>query len=248
MDVGGALQGAGGNGANGHTGRRGSGGRNRGGGLGADGGGNLPGADDGGGSSSGGGGAGLILGAVGGGHIVDDSDEGHLGGRGSSGGLGSLGSSDSGGGGALGLGETELGGPLVSTVVGTGVLDDDQETVVGDIGGKAGAGGPDELARVGDAISEGLDGDNVGGRTAQENDGDGVAEVVVPLDGVGLALLDLLVQAGGTDGVTLGRDVVVGNGVGSSEGREGRDESSSGEAHCDVDLGKDGLQRVTRVG
>lgn len=241
-NVGGALQGAGAGRANDDTGGRSSRGRG-GGGLGANGGGNLPRADDGGGGSNGsglgsGGGAGLILGAVGGGDIVDDGDDGQLGGRGSGGGrLGSLGGGDGGrgrgGGGALSLGETELGRPLVGTVVGTGVLDDDQETVVGDIGGQVGAGGPDELARVGDALSEGRDGDDVGGRSTEEDDGDGVAEVVIPLDGVGLALGDLLVQTGGADGVTLGRLGVVGGGVGSSEGREGGDESSSGETHCD---------------
>lgn len=236
LDVGGALQGAGANGADGYTGGRGSSSGSDG-GLGADGGGDLPGADDSGGRSSSGGsssrGAGLILGAVGGGDIVDDGDDGQLGGRGSSSSLGSLGGGDSGGSGALSLGETELGGPLVGTVVGTGILNDDQETVVGDIGGQAGAGSPDELARVGDALSEGLDGDDVVGGAAQEDDRDGLAQVVIPLDGVGLALGDLLVQAGGADGVTLRSLGVVGGGVGSSDGREGRDESSSREAHGD---------------
>jgi hypothetical protein len=233
LGVGGALKGAGANRA-GHTrGLGSSGGGDS--GLRADGGGDHPGADAGGGSS--GAGAGLVLGAVGGGDIVNDGGNGQLGGGGSSGsGLGG-GSGDSGGGGggvrALSLGETELGGPLVGTVVLTGILNDDQETVVGDIGGEGGGGGPDERASVGDALSEGRDGHDVGGGAAQEDDGDSLAQEGIPLDGVGLALGDLLRQARGADGITLGRLIVVGGGVGRSEGREGSDESSNGEAHVD---------------
>ena len=231
LDVGGALQGAGANGA-GHTGGLGStGGADS--GLGADGGGDLPGADAGGGSS--GGGAGLVLGAVGGGHIVNDGDNGQLG-RGSSGsGLGGGGGDSRGGGGvrALSLGETELGGPLVGTVVFTGILDDDQETVVGVLGGEGGGRGPDERASVGDALREGLDGHDVVRGAVQEDDGDSLAQEGIPLDSVGLALGNLLLQARGADGVTLGRLVIVGGGVGGSERREGSDESSNREAHVD---------------
>lgn len=234
LDVGGALQGAG---ANGAGGLGSSGGAD--GGLGADGGGDLPGADAGGGSS--GGGAGLVLGAVGGGDIVNDGDNGQLG-RGSSGsgsGLGGGGGdSRSGGGGgggvrALSLGETKLGGPLVGSVVFTGILDDDQETVVGVFGGEAGGGCPDELASVLDALREGFDGHDVLGGAVQEDDRDSIAQEGIPLDGVGFALRDLLAQARVADGVTPGSLSVVGCGVGGSEGREGSDESSNREAHVD---------------
>lgn len=210
----------------------------------------------GGGNGSNGSGGGLILGAVSGGNVVNDSHDGVLGGsrgggRGSSLALRAVGSghvlddgdsglsararaSGSGGGstraGARALGDTELGGPLVST----GALDDDQETIVGGVGGQVVAGGPGVVTSVVDVLNDSLEGLHVGRRAAQKDQGDLVTESRVPLDLVGSTLRDLVVQTGSANSIALGALGVVGLGEGRSEGDERGDDSTSGETHGDL--------------
>jgi len=182
----------------------------------------------GGGSSSGG----LSLGADGGGDLDALDDGGGGGSGGSRGGLSgaSLGSGGGAGAGASGGGETELGGVLVLA----GTLDNEEETVVGDVGLEVGAGGPLELSAVGDGLSESLEGNDVGGGTAQEDQGDGTSGGGGPLDGVGLALGNDLVQAGRGDGIA-GRVLgVVRSSVGSRQTHEGGENGGDGETHGDL--------------
>ena len=68
----------------------------------------------------------------------------------------------------VGVLDTELGGPLVGTLVGTR-LNDDKKTVVGDIGLELGAGGPLEGTLVGDVLGESVQGLDVLARTTEEN-------------------------------------------------------------------------------
>lgn len=126
--------------------------------------------------------------------------------------------------------ETELGGVLVLA----GTLDNEEQTVVGGVGGQVRARSPGELARVGDLLSEGLEGLDVGGGTAEEDQGDGTLGGGSPLDGVALALRDDLVQTGGGNGVAGRVLVVVGLGVGSSQGHKGGESGSDGETHGDL--------------
>lgn len=228
---GGGLHGAAGQRAGGH----GDGSGNTGLGLGADSGGDLSGRDHGGPGSShsgdGGGGSsgslGLSLGADGGGLVVNDGDV-SLAGAGRSLGCDSGGLAGAGAGaGASGGGDTELGGPLV----GAGALNDQEDTVVGGVDGQAGAGGPLVRTGVVDVLNDGLERDNVGAGTTEEDEGDLVTEGGVPLNLEGSALGNLLIQRRVGDGVTLRILGVVGLGVGSSEGREGGQDGSSGETH-----------------
>lgn len=204
---------------------------------GADGGagGGSDGGDTGGGDLGGGGGSssgGLSLGADCGGDLDALDDGGGGGSGGSRGGLSgaSLGSGGGAGAGASGGGETELGGVLVLA----GTLDNEEETVVGDVGLEVGAGGPLELSAVGDGLSESLEGNDVGGGTAQEDQGDGTSGGGGPLDGVGLALGNDLVQAGRGDGIA-GRVLgVVRSSVGSRQTHEGGENGGDGETHGDL--------------
>lgn len=186
---------------------------------------------DGGDGSSGG----LSLRADGGGDhgALDDGRRGS-GGGGSGAGLG-LGGLDGGGGagngnGAGSGGDTELGGVLVLA----GTLDNEEETVVGGVGRKVGARSPLELAAVGDGLGESLEGNDVGGGTAQEDQGDGANGGGGPLDGVGLALGDDLVQTRGGDGIAAGVLGVVGSSVGNRKSHEGGESGGDGETHGDL--------------
>lgn len=201
-------------------------------------GGGSDGGDTGGGDLRGGGGGGsggLSLGADSGGDLDALDDSGGGGSGGSRGGLGgaSLGGRGSGGGagaGASGGRETELGGVLVLA----GTLDNEEETVVGDVGLEVGAGGPLELSAVGDGLSESLKGNDVVGGTAQEDQGDGTSGGGGPLDGVGLALGNDLVQAGRGDGIAAGVLGVVRSSVGSRQSHEGGENGGDGETHGDL--------------
>lgn len=182
---------------------------------------------------------GLSLGADGGGLVVGHGDNGAAGGgRGSL----SLGLRADGGGtvdddgGSVGagvtLGDTELGGPLVLA----GALNDEQETVVSDVGGQRGAGGPGVGASVLDVLDDGLEGLDVGAGSTEEDQRDLALSSGGPLDLEGLALGDLLLERRRRDGVTQRRLGVIGLGVGRSEGSEGREDSSGGETHFECCL------------
>jgi hypothetical protein len=54
----------------------------------------------------------------------------------------------------------------------SGTADDDLQTVVGSIRREARGRGPDELPRIGEIVGQAADGDNVGGRAAEKDDGD----------------------------------------------------------------------------
>lgn len=228
---GGASGGNPGDAGGGVDGRDGGGLGNAGGlGLGADSGGDLGAGHDGGeggGSGGGRGGGALSLGA----------DSGALGGLdgGGSGASGSRGGgADHDGGATGGRAETELGGVLVLA----GTLDNEEETVVGGVNLKVGAGGPGEGAAVGDGVGEGLDGLHVRGGATEEDQGDRASGGRVPLDGVGLALRNDLVQAGGNNGVARGGLGVVGVSQSRRNNGEGRDDGGGSETHIDGGLTK----------
>lgn len=128
----------------------------------------------------------------------------------------------------VGVGDTELSRVLVLT----GTLDNKQETVVGDIVLELGAGGPGEATRVGDLLSQSVDGDNVGAGSTQKDQRDRSLGGGVPSNGEGLAGLDLLVQAGGVDSIARGSLGVVGVGVSRHQSGNGREDSGDGETHC----------------
>lgn len=192
--------------------------------LGADGGGDLGALHDGGeggGSGGGRGRGGLSLGA----------DGGALGGLNGGSGGGRAGGADLDGrlGGATGGGaETELSGVLVLA----GALNDEQETVVGGVNLEVGTGGPGEGAAVGDGLGEGLEGLHVVGGATEEDQGDGASGGRLPLDGVGLALRDDLVQARGNNGVARGVLGVVGVSQSRRGNGEGRDDGGGSKTHA----------------
>lgn len=68
----------------------------------------------------------------------------------------------------VGVLDTELGGPLVGTLVGAR-LNNDKKTIVGDIGLKLSAGGPLEGTLVGDVLGESVQGLDVLARATEEN-------------------------------------------------------------------------------
>lgn len=102
---------------------------------------------------------------------------------------------------------------------------------MGGVGGQVRAGSPLELAGVGDLLGEGLEGLHVGGGTAQEDQRDGTGGGGGPLDGVGLALGDDLVETGRGDGIASGVLGVIRAGVGSSQSHEGGESGGDGETH-----------------
>lgn len=233
-------------GSRGGAGRNGAGGETDGGQGGARGG--TDGGDTGGGdlgARGGGRSGGLRLGADGGGDLDARVD----GGRGRNGSLGlgadggGLGSLDSHGGGAgagagtgaSSGGDTELGRVLVLA----GTLNNEEQTVVGGVGLEVRARSPLELAAVGDGLGEGLQRDDVGGGTAQENQRDGTSSGGSPLDGVGLALRNDLVQARRDDGIATGVLAVIRSSVGSGHGHEGGESGCDGETHDDLSVGID---------
>lgn len=173
--------------------------------------------------------SGLLLGAGGGGDGGDFSD-----GAGGS----RLGRGVSGGGGrrllvaVVGVLDAELGGPLVGTLAGAG-LDDEQEAVVGGVGLELGRGRPLVGAAVGDVLSKGVHGLDVGAGATEEHERDGALGGRIPGDGVGLADRDQFLEARLGDGIAAGRNRVVGGGVGSRHGHEGGDEAGGEETHCD---------------
>lgn len=119
------------------------------------------------------------------------------------------------------LAQTELSRVLVAQ----GGLVDEQNAVVGDVGLVAGRL-PQERACVGQVLGDDGDGHDVLARPAQELKGDGARGVGIPGDLVGLALGHNLVQAGGEDGVALGRLAVVGlQKLGRSKGHQSGDRS-----------------------
>lgn len=99
------------------------------------------------------------------------------------------------------------------------------------------------MARVGDVLSDSLERLDVGTGPADENQRDALALSRVPRDFVRSTLRDLLVQAGGGDGVASGRLGVVGLSVSGGEDRQRGEDSSGGEAHFERDS-----ERVTEVG
>jgi hypothetical protein len=166
--------------------------------------------------STGGSNNGLDSGGVGSnGGVLDDSRrrsdgvggsraglDGVTGGRGRRNGVaGSGGAGDSGGGagnrgggaaggdsdGAVGLGDTELGGVLVLAVA-----FDQLETVVGNVSLEGGGRSPGEGTRVVDVLGESLDGDDIGGGATEQEERDLVGGGWLPSDGEGLASRDNL--------------------------------------------------------
>lgn len=127
-----------------------------------------------------------------------------------------------------GAGDTELGGVLVLT----GTLDNEEETVVGGVGGQV-SRSPGELAAVGDGLGQGLEGLDIVGGTAEEDQRNGTSGGGSPLDVVGLALRNDLVQARGDDGIASGLLVVIRSSVGGGQGHEGGENGGSGETHFD---------------
>ena len=182
-------------------------------------------------SNSGGGGGGsgssLSLGADSGGDLgaLDNGGRSNRGGGGS-GGL-SGGASDGAGAGDNSGGDTELGGVLVLA----GTLNNEKQTVVGDVGLQVSARSPAELAAVGDGLGKSLEGEDVGGGTAQKNEGDRANSGGSPLDGVGLALGHDLIQTRVGDGIAAGLLVVIRSSVGSSQSHEGRESGGDSETH-----------------
>lgn len=128
---------------------------------------------------------------------------------------------------AVRVGDTELGGVLVLA----SSLDDQEETVVGDIGLKAGAGSPFELAVVGDLLGNSLESLHVRALATEKDQRDGALGGRTPGDGVGLANGHGLVQTGSVDGVASRTLAVVRVGVGSSQSREGSESTEDGETH-----------------
>lgn len=174
--------------------------------------------------------SGLVLRTGGGG---DDGGLGDGGGRN----LGGLRSSAGRSGGAglalavVGVADTELGGPLVGTLVRAG-LDNEEKTVVGDIGLELGAGSPLIVTAVANVLGNGIQRLDVGAGATEENQRDGALGGGIPGDGVGLASRDLLLETRSQDGVAAWADRVVGGGVGSSHGHEGGDQTGGEETHC----------------
>lgn len=120
---------------------------------------------------------------------------------------------------ALGaLGNAELGGVLVLA----GDVVDKLEAVVGDVGLEAGGRSPGVLAAVGDTGHNGGDGDNVGGRSTEENKRDAVRCGWLPGDLEWLASRDDLEKRTG-DRVALGLANwgVLGSGKAGEEGNDG---------------------------
>ena len=115
---------------------------------------------------------------------------------------------------------------------------------MGGVGGQVRARSPLELSAVGDGVGQGLDGLDVVGGTAEEDQRDGTSGGGSPLDGVGLALRNELVQARGDDGIAGGILAVVRVGGSGGQGHKGREDGGGGETHCDICL----QQRVTWVG
>lgn len=177
---------------------------------------------------SGSGGSGLSLGADGSGDLIS-----HVRGGRRSTGVGSArgGNLRSSGGrrrrSAVRVGDTELGGVLVLA----SSLDDQEETVVGDIGLKAGAGSPFELAGVGDLLGNSLESLHVGALATEKDQRDGTLGGRAPSDGVWFANGHGLVQTGSVDGVASRTLAVIRVGVGSSQSREGSESTEDGETH-----------------
>ena len=112
-----------------------------------------------------------------------------------------------------------------------GALDDQEQAVVGRIRLQAGAGSPGVAAVVGNRLGDGVNGLDVGAGSTQEHQRDLTRSGGIPLDGVGLAGRDLLLQTGLNDSVARGRLRVVRLGVSRSQGRKGGDEGGDGKAH-----------------
>lgn len=124
--------------------------------------------------------------------------------------------------------DAELGGVLVLA----GALDDEHQTVVSGVRLQVRAGGPVEVAGVVNGLGQSVDGLDVGGGAAEEDQGDGALGGGIPLNGVGLAGGHQVVEAGLGDGVTRGGLVVVRLRVGRGQGGHGREDGGLGEEHC----------------
>lgn len=90
--------------------------------------------------------------------------------------------------GAVLLGDTELGGVLVLA----GDVVNQLESVAGAVSLEGGGRGPHEGTGVLDTLSKSLDGDNIGGRSTEEEERDRVGGGWLPGDGEGLASRDNL--------------------------------------------------------
>lgn len=123
--------------------------------------------------------------------------------------------------------DTELSGPLVLA----GALDDEKETVVGDVVLEIGGGGPDKAAIVGDGLGNRPQRLDIGAGPAEEDQRDGTLGGGGPLNSVWLADGNLGVQGGLDDGIALGTFVVVWRGVRCDQSREGSDDGSKRETH-----------------
>jgi len=107
---------------------------------------------------------------------------------------------------------------------------DKLDAVVGSVGLKIRRGSPGERATVGDSLRDGsTNRDDIGGRAAEEENGDGVRSARLPLDGVGLAGRDNLAQRRG-DGVA--RWVTDGGVNSSGEAGEEGDSRESVHVAC----------------
>jgi hypothetical protein len=102
---------------------------------------------------------------------------------------------------------------------------------VGGVGGQVRARSPGEFSAVSNGVGQGLDGLDVGGGTAEKDQRDGTSGGGSPLDGVGLALRNDLVQARGGNGIAGGILGVVRIGEGGGQGHEGGESGGGGETH-----------------
>jgi hypothetical protein len=128
--------------------------------------------------------------------------------------------------------DAELGRVLVLA----GALDNKHQTVVSGVRLQFLAGGPVEVAAVVNGLGQGVDGLDVAGGAAEQNQGDGALGGRLPLNGVGLASGHHVVETRLGDGIARGGLVVVRLRVGRGQGGHGREDGSLDEEHCDSGL------------
>lgn len=109
---------------------------------------------------------------------------------------------------------------------------------MGDIGLELSAGSPGEAAVVGDLLGNGHERLDVGAGPTKEDQGDRALGGGSPVNGVGLAGRDYLVEAWLENGISFGGEVVVGLGVSRDQSRKGGDDRRKGETHyvCDIEV------------
>lgn len=127
----------------------------------------------------------------------------------------------------LWVGDTELGRVLVLA----GALDNEHEAIVSDVRLELGAGGPGERTVVGDLLGNGHEGLHIGARSAEEDQRNWALGGRLPLDVVGLAGRNGLLETGLEDGIARGSLGVVRLGVSRDDSRKGGDNGGERETH-----------------